>query len=295
MHLELQSRHAPALVAAVVDRVAFLNLPAPRLPGRRPETGARALSASLTIHALALLLVIVFGKGRQALPVHEEARVQKPRMVFLALPGPGGGGGGGGNRTRAPASRASAAGRERLTQPVAPPPVANTPLDMPLPAQQVAIPAVPLAVGVTAQAGVVDGVPVPASSQGPGSGGGAGEGEGSGMGSGRGPGVGPGTGGGTGGGIYRPGGGVSWPILVNQVKPSYTPDAMRNRIQGSVLLEVVVLHTGDVGDVRVLRSLDRGLDAKAIEAVRAWQFLPGRRGDIPVDVLVTVIMDFALR
>ena len=283
-------------MAAEVDASPFLNLPSPRLPGRRSETRARGLTVSLAIHALAVLLVIVIGNGRPSPLVQEETRVQAPRMVFLALPGPGGGGGGGGNRTRAPTSRALAAGRDRITRPVAPPIVANTqPLDTLLPAQQVAIPALPLAAGVTAQVGVLDGLPASVSSQGPGSGGGAGAGEGSGIGSGRGPGVGPGTGGGTGGGVYRAGGGVSSPILVRQVRPSYTPDAMRNGIQGSVMLEVVVLHTGDVGDVRVLRSLDRGLDAQAIEAVRAWQFLPGRRGGTPVDVLVSVIMDFTLR
>ena len=298
MHLELQSRHAPALVAAVADAVPFLNLPAPRLPDRRPETRARGLTASLVVHALAVLLVIVIGNGRQAseLVVHADKRVAPVRMVFFAQPGPGGGGGGGGARTRAPASRASVPGRDRITRPVAPPIVAQPqPLDTPLPAQQVAIAAAPLAAGVTLQAGVLEGLPTAVPSHGPGWGGGAGDGDGSGIGSGRGPGVGPGSGGGTGGGVYRPGGGVSPPILVMQVRPSYTPDAMRNRIQGSVLLEVVILHTGQVGDARVVRSLDRGLDAQAIEAVRAWQFLPGRRGGTAVDVLVSIIMDFAIR
>ncbi|MBI4486271.1 MAG: TonB family protein, partial [Acidobacteria bacterium] len=44
----------------------------------------------------------------------------------------------------------------------------------------------------------------------------------------------------------------------------------------------------------VLRSLDAGLDREAIAAVRQWRFAPGRVGGEPVDVLVTIILDFRI-
>ena len=48
--------------------------------------------------------------------------------------------------------------------------------------------------------------------------------------------------------------------------------------------------------IRVTRSLDRGgLDEEAIAAVREWRFTPGRIGNTPVDVLVTILMDFNVR
>ena len=59
------------------------------------------------------------------------------------------------------------------------------------------------------------------------------------MGAGRGPGVGRGSGGGTGGGAYRPGGAVTAPRLIVEVRPTYTSDALLRRIQGTVELEIV--------------------------------------------------------
>jgi protein TonB len=68
------------------------------------------------------------------------------------------------------------------------------------------------------------------------------------------------------------------------------------KLQGSVRLSVVVRSDGTVGDVKVIESLDSryGLDARAIEAARAWRFKPGTREGRPVDVQVTLILEFRL-
>lgn len=85
------------------------------------------------------------------------------------------------------------------------------------------------------------------------------------------------------------------PTLLSQVKPKYTSEALALKIQGTVTLEAVVSREGRPVEVRVTRSLDpRGLDEEAIKAVREWRFNPGRRGDTPVDVLVTVWLDFRI-
>jgi outer membrane biosynthesis protein TonB len=47
--------------------------------------------------------------------------------------------------------------------------------------------------------------------------------------------------------------------------------------------------------MRVTRSLDPGLDEEARSAVRLWRFQPGRLGTTPVDVAITVVMDFSIR
>jgi protein TonB len=123
-----------------------------------------------------------------------------------------------------------------------------------------------------------------------------GDGVGTGIGSGRGPGLGPGSGGGTGGDLYRPGSGVIPPTLLREVKPTYTVEALRAKIQGSVLLEVVVQRDGTPRDIRVFRSLDpKGLDLEAVRAVERWRFSPGRLNGVPVDVLVTIALDFSIR
>ena len=115
------------------------------------------------------------------------------------------------------------------------------------------------------------------------------------MGSGIGPGLGAGSGGGFGGGAYRAGNGVVAPVLLKQVTPKYTADAMRQRIQGVVALEVVINREGIPVAIRIMRSLDPGLDNEAIAAARAWRFTPGRIGNTPVDVVVTILLDFNVR
>ena len=55
--------------------------------------------------------------------------------------------------------------------------------------------------------------------------------------------------------VFRPGNGVSLPAVVKQVKADYTPEAQAARIEGTVVLDTVVLSDGNVGDVTVSRSL----------------------------------------
>ncbi len=161
------------------------------------------------------------------------------------------------------------------------------------PPQVVALDAKPLASDSMFQIGLLEGLPSVSPSQGPGSGGGAGDGVGTGIGSGRGPGVGQGLRGGTGGGVYRPGGGATAPTLLLEVKPTYSNEAMRARIQGSVILEAVIQRDGTPRDIRVIRSLDPGgLDRQAVLAVEQWRFKPGLHDGQPVDVLVTIVLDF---
>ena len=127
--------------------------------------------------------------------------------------------------------------------------------------------------------------------------GGAGAGPGTGAGSGQGSGMGPGFGGGFGGGAYRPGSGITLPTVLREVKPAYTADAMRAKVQGSVWLECIVMPDGSVGDVKVTRSLDPifGLDQEAIKAAKMWRFRPGMRQGDPVPVIITIELTFTLR
>jgi TonB family protein len=160
--------------------------------------------------------------------------------------------------------------------------------------QQVVLDAMPLASGTAFQIGLPDGPPSLTLSQGPGLGGGVGSGIGTGIGSGTGPGWGAGSGGGFGDGAYRVGGGVVPPALLREVKPKYTPEALMRKIQGTVVLDVVVDREGTPVRIRVTRSLDAGLDEEAMVAVREWRFKPGRVGNMPVDVLVSIWLDFRI-
>ena len=133
--------------------------------------------------------------------------------------------------------------------------------------------------------------------RGPGSGVGAGGRKGGGLGDGDGDRLGDGNGGAGEGDEATPGNGVSWPELVQEVKPNYTADAMRAQVQGLVELEIVVL-PGRNGRTRAdRRSLDPrfGLDDEAIKAVRRWRFDPGRRLGKAIATRVGVELSFRLR
>ena len=87
------------------------------------------------------------------------------------------------------------------------------------------------------------------------------------------------------------------PRLIRDVKPKYTSDAMRAKIQGTVLMQCVVRPDGSVTDIQVVRSLDPmfGLDQEAINAARQWKFQPGTRMGQPVAVQITIELQFTLR
>jgi len=62
------------------------------------------------------------------------------------------------------------------------------------------------------------------------------------------------------------------------------------------VLEAIVTGDGWPSQIRVVRSLGRGgLDEKAMAAVAQWRFEPGRLAGAPVDVLVTIMVDFWIR
>jgi len=199
-----------------------------------------------------------------------------------------------------PGDEASTVGESTDTTVDTVPDVAPTPKppEPPKEDQTLTIPAKTMGDATQTQVGAIEGTMAAATlSQGSGTGGGAGTGSGGGIGEGRGSGLGPGEGGGTGGGAYRPGNGVELPRVVKEVRPNYTADAMRAKVQGTVWVEAVVLPDGTVGEVSVVRSLDQtfGLDQEAVKAARQWRFRPGTRFGEPVAVLVTIELTFTLR
>lgn len=84
------------------------------------------------------------------------------------------------------------------------------------------------------------------------------------------------------------------PVILQKYEPAYSEEARRAKYQGSVILDVGVDATGQVESVQVVRSLGLGLDEKAIEAVRKWQFRPGTRDARPAAMPVEVDVSFRL-
>lgn len=86
---------------------------------------------------------------------------------------------------------------------------------------------------------------------------------------------------------------VTTPRLIREVKPNYTREAVRERIEGVVVLTARVNERGCVETAEVVRSLPH-LDAAAIWAVTQWLFEPARAHGDPVPSRVSIELTFKL-
>ena len=255
------------------------------------RAGRRGFASAITAHS-AILALIVFGVF--AAEELEDSGFDLPGLVFLVQEGPGGGGGGGGDE-----SPEEPAESLELAVQNAPEPDELFLQDPEAVAEELLEDAVnaPFASNLPdpdALASLIRDTSNLLRYSGPGRDRGAGTGQGGGRGEGEGDGIGEGTGGGFGGGAYRIGSGVEPPQLRRRVTPEYTDNALARKIEGIVILEVVILKNGRIGPARIIRSLDAGLDAKAVAAVRQWTFLPGRYRGEAVDVLAEIEVEFRL-
>jgi protein TonB len=117
-----------------------------------------------------------------------------------------------------------------------------------------------------------------------------------------------GTGGGTAGGAsggasagtsvpgpVRLSAGIDPPRKIKDVRPAYPQGALSGsgQARGTVIIEATVGVDGTVRDAKVINSVPL-LDQSALEAVRQWEFTPARRNGVPIAVIITVIVQFAI-
>jgi protein TonB len=95
-------------------------------------------------------------------------------------------------------------------------------------------------------------------------------------------------------GAVRVGGAIRQPRKITDVRPVYPAIARSARVQGVVIVETTIDPAGNVGDVRVLRSIPL-LDQAAVDAVKQWQFEPTLMNGAAVPVIMTATVNFTLR
>jgi TonB family protein len=87
---------------------------------------------------------------------------------------------------------------------------------------------------------------------------------------------------------------VSLPQLVSRKDPVYDEASRKARIEGTVILYVVIDPRGIASEVDVFRPLSPKLDQAAVECVRQWHFAPGTKGSQPVAVATLIEINFKL-
>ena len=81
--------------------------------------------------------------------------------------------------------------------------------------------------------------------------------------------------------------------LQSEIK--YPPTAAANNIMGRVIVQFVVEENGEIGEVKVLRSIDEELDAEAVRVVKSLpKFIPGRQDGKAVAVWYTLPISFKI-
>jgi len=95
-------------------------------------------------------------------------------------------------------------------------------------------------------------------------------------------------------GLFRVGGDVKAPVIIDRVEPIYPEVARKARIMGIVIVEATISEDGVVKNVEVLKPLPFGLDQAAVDAVKQWTFKPATLDGAPVAVRFNLTINFKL-
>jgi periplasmic protein TonB len=264
---------------------------------------SNGLMGSVAIHIVIVALILATTVvGHQVVakaPEHETVTLIAPSPDTYALPVAkkvvsGGGGGGDHDVIPAPKGKLPKLAMQQIVSPSIV--LRNEHPKLAVAPTVVVPPQVRVAENSMPNFGVQSAAPLPSAppSNGTGSGGGIGSGSGGGVGVGHGAGVGTGSGGGIGGGVFKVGGGISAPQPVSTPDPEYTEQAREAKTQGTCVLWLIVDDQGRPRDIKIVRGLGMGLDAKAIEAVKQWTFQPAMKDGHPVNVQISVEVGFKL-
>jgi protein TonB len=85
---------------------------------------------------------------------------------------------------------------------------------------------------------------------------------------------------------------ASFPVCTYCPDPSYTEDARKGKLQGTVTLRILVTADGRAAQVRLVKGLSGDLDERAAQTVRSWRFIPAKdaaRRSVPAWMTVEVL------
>jgi TonB family protein len=90
-------------------------------------------------------------------------------------------------------------------------------------------------------------------------------------------------------------GGIRPPRVIYSPDPGYSEEASKAKFEGTCVLSLIVGTDGNARDIKVVRSLGKGLDEKAIDAIKTWKFEPGTKDGVPVGTQIDIEVTFRLK
>jgi TonB family protein len=95
-------------------------------------------------------------------------------------------------------------------------------------------------------------------------------------------------------GVKQFGGAVAAPMIISEPSPEYTELARKDKVEGVVVVCLVVDEKGVPQHVQLARGIGDGLDEKAVDAVKRYRFKPASENGKPVAVWLNVEVKFQL-
>lgn len=96
-------------------------------------------------------------------------------------------------------------------------------------------------------------------------------------------------------GVTYVGGKVAAPVKLYTPQPRYPTRAREERVQGTVVAQVIIDRRGCVVSTEVVKSVRPELDTSAADAMSRWVFKPAMLNGHPVDVHYNLTVNFRLR
>jgi TonB family protein len=88
--------------------------------------------------------------------------------------------------------------------------------------------------------------------------------------------------------------GIKSPKAIYAPDPEYTDKTRRKKINGAVVVSLIVTPEGTVRDPKIVTSLDKDLDQQALAALSKWKFEPATKDGKPVTVRISTEVSFRI-
>jgi protein TonB len=87
---------------------------------------------------------------------------------------------------------------------------------------------------------------------------------------------------------------ITPPRVTYSPDPEYDQASRKAKIEGTVVLRIIVTRDGLVKDPRIKRGLCEALDKRAVETVSQWKFNPATKNGKPVSLYLIVEVSYKL-
>ena len=82
--------------------------------------------------------------------------------------------------------------------------------------------------------------------------------------------------------------------VTDRPEPSYTKEARKHQVTGTVILRCVFRSSGKVTDIKVIQGLPDGLTERAVKAAKKIRFVPAMKDGHPVSMWMQLEYNFNL-